>query len=299
MDSLVIKDAFDTARLTAYYRALASEQPGARFQDPYARLLAGERGAEIMQGLPFGEAGRWAIMMRTCIYDEIILQRIKSEEIDTIINLGAGLDTRAYRLPLPASLRWIDVDYPDVLAYKKEALAHASPVCLYEHMPFSITDQEACKAFLATTGQESKQILVLTEGLLIYLTTEQVISLATSLWEQPAIHWWLTDLASSLSLERDEKVWNAMAAEAARTRFAPAGGLAFFQRCGWSAAEFRFPIREAVRFQVPLRRKWLARLFSLLLPTMPVASYRGSGFVLFKRGEQHFNALSKNDGEGS
>lgn len=283
MTSPPIKDSFDTARLIAYYRALASEQPGGRISDPYARLLAGERGAELVQALPFGEAGMWAILMRTSVYDEIIVQLIKNKKIDAVINLGAGLDSRPYRLPLPDSFLWIDVDHSDVLAYKTERLAHVSPVCIYKQIPLNLTDDEARKVFLSRLDQEDRQILVLSEGLLTYLATEQVVSLAIDLREQPAIRWWLTEFASPASLERDEKEWNLLAEESAKTRFAPVGGLAFFQLHGWDAAEFRFPLREAVRLGLPLRKKWLARLLTLLLPKQPHESYSGGGFVLLKK----------------
>jgi methyltransferase (TIGR00027 family) len=294
MASLPIKDTFDTACLIAYYRALASERPDARIHDPYARLLAGERGAEIMQAIPLGEAGMWAILMRTSVYDDIIVRLIKHRAIDTIINLGAGLDTRPYRLSLPASFCWIDADRSEVLAYKKEKLAHASPVCEYIQIPLNITDDQARKAFFAQIDCENRQILVLTEGLLAYLAAEQVASIAIDLREQPAIRWWLTEFISPATLERDNKAWNTMVGEEAQIRFAPAGGLAFFQLYGWHVAEFRYFVQEALRLRFPLRKKWLARLFSLFLPRRPDVSYSGDGFVLLKREESHFiTALPK------
>ena len=282
MTSLLIKDAFDTARLVAFFRALEHERPGAHFHDPHARSLAGARGEEIMQKLPQEGSNRWAVVMRTCIYDEIILRTVEQEEVDAVINLGAGLDTRPYRLPLPASLRWIEVDYPDVLAYKEEMLASAQPVCVLRREPLNVADDEARSALLAKVSAEAKHILVMTEGLLIYLTVQQVAAIAADLYAQESVRWWLTEFVSPLALEKDE--WNAFASESARTRFAPPGGLSFFRLHGWKVAEFRFPVREAVRLQIPLQRKWLMRLLALLLPKQPDESYNQGGFVLFKRG---------------
>jgi O-methyltransferase involved in polyketide biosynthesis len=37
---------------------------------------------------------------------------------DMVINLAAGLDSRPYRMQLPALLRWVEVDLPDMLNYK-------------------------------------------------------------------------------------------------------------------------------------------------------------------------------------
>ena len=38
------------------------------------------------------------------------------------MNLGAGLDARPYRMELPETLRWIEVDYPQVIDWKAEKL---------------------------------------------------------------------------------------------------------------------------------------------------------------------------------
>src|SRR6266568_3927525 len=104
MTALLIEDTFDTARLVAFYRALESERPGALFHDPYARLLAGDRGEELMRAYLPGKQEMWAIVLRTCIYDEIIRRVVEQEQVDIIINLAAGLDTRPYRMSLPAEL---------------------------------------------------------------------------------------------------------------------------------------------------------------------------------------------------
>jgi len=37
-----------------------------------------------------------------------------------VVNLAAGLDARPYRMSLPASLQWIEVDLPEILAYKEK-----------------------------------------------------------------------------------------------------------------------------------------------------------------------------------
>ncbi|MBO0780821.1 MAG: class I SAM-dependent methyltransferase [Ktedonobacteraceae bacterium] len=96
-----IKHISDTARWMAYYQAMESERPNACFHDPYARLLAGLRGKVIAHMLPWGINNAWAIIVRTCIFDEIIVRTVENSAVDTILNLAAGFDTRPYRLPLP------------------------------------------------------------------------------------------------------------------------------------------------------------------------------------------------------
>ena len=42
----------------------------------------------------------------------------------------------------------------------------------------------------------ASRVLVVTEGLLIYLSADQVASLADDLSSIPSFRWWLTDIAS-------------------------------------------------------------------------------------------------------
>jgi len=36
-----------------------------------------------------------------------------------MLHLGCGLDSRVYRIDPPASVRWFDVDYPEVIALRR------------------------------------------------------------------------------------------------------------------------------------------------------------------------------------
>jgi hypothetical protein len=96
----MIEHVSDTAFWVARHRANESARPDALFHDPLAARLAGERGAEIARTLPNAHMTGWAVVMRTLIIDELILSAI-AQGVDTVVNLGAGLDTRPYRMALP------------------------------------------------------------------------------------------------------------------------------------------------------------------------------------------------------
>src|SRR5207249_5958682 len=112
--------------------AYESERPDAQFRDPYARRLAGPRGEEILRSIPGGRRTAWPMVVRTVVFDEFILRAVRDEGADTVLNLAAGLDARPWRLPLPPSLRWIDVDLPEILDWKQRELAGETPACRYE-----------------------------------------------------------------------------------------------------------------------------------------------------------------------
>src|SRR5712671_2833406 len=72
-----ISNVSDTARWVAVYRAMETARPDAIFRDPYAERLAGERGLEIVRELPSGRALAWPMIVRTAVFDEIILGAVQ------------------------------------------------------------------------------------------------------------------------------------------------------------------------------------------------------------------------------
>jgi methyltransferase (TIGR00027 family) len=275
----------DTARWVALYRAMESERPDALFHDPYARRLAGTRGEQVLAGMPKGKAFAWPMIVRTAVMDEIILRTIARDGVDTVLNLAAGLDTRPYRLRLPASLRWIEVDFPDVIAYKKEQLAKERPVSALERVGIDLTDEAARRALFARIGGAAKRVLVVSEGLLIYLAPEQVATLAADLASPPSFRWWLIDLGSPGLLKMIQKSWGPiLAAGNAPFRFAPAEGTRFFEPHGWREAEFRSTWDESIRLKRTMRLAWLWALIGRFMsPKRREEARRFSGIVLFER----------------
>src|SRR5262245_3777352 len=98
-----IEHISDTARWVAVYRAMETERRDAIFRDPYARRLAGPRGEEIVRDMPNSGASAASVIVRTAVFDEIIGKAVTDGNVDLIVNLAAGLDTRPWRLPLPPS----------------------------------------------------------------------------------------------------------------------------------------------------------------------------------------------------
>jgi methyltransferase (TIGR00027 family) len=264
---------------------MESERPDALFHDPYARRLAGTRGEQVLAGMPKGKAFAWPMIVRTAVMDEIILRTIARDGVDTVLNLAAGLDTRPYRLPLPASLRWIEVDFPDVIAYKQEQLAGERPISALERVGIDLTDEAARRALFARISGPAKHVLVVSEGLLIYLAPEQVATLAADLATPPSFRWWLIDLGSPGLLKMIEKSWGPiLAAGNAPFRFAPAEGTRFFEPHGWREAEFRSTWDESIRLKRTMRLAWLWTLIGRFMSQKRrEEAHRFSGIVLLQR----------------
>ena len=278
-----IRNVSDTALWVAIYRAMESERGDALFNDPFARRLGGERGEAIVRAMPKGAATSWPMVVRTAVMDEIILRCVQ-QGAATVLNLAAGLDARPYRLPLPPSLRWLHVDLPDMVDYFRGQMAGETPHCELEFIAADMRDADA-KRDVFTRAATHGPVLVITEGLLVYLESDQVAGLARDLHDIAHAKWWLTDLASPLLLKFLEKQWAPKLKEGnAPFRFGPAEGTAFFTPFGWREAEFRSTWDESFRLQRTMRGAWLWKLLSHLQPkAKQEAGRRMSGIVLLQR----------------
>jgi methyltransferase (TIGR00027 family) len=280
-----IENVSDTARWVAVYRAMETARPDAIFRDPFAERLAGERGQRIVNEMKRGRQMAWAMIVRTAVMDELILDRIANGGVDVVINLAAGLDTRAWRLPLPPTLQWFDVDLPEMAAYKASQMRGETPACRYEAIAVDLTSDVARDDLLRRLAGVSRTALVVTEGLLVYLEAEQVASLARALRAQPSIRWWLSDIASPRLLVMMNRWWGkAVAAGNAPFRFAPADSASFFASLGWRETAFRSAVEEARRLKREMPLMWLWRLLGLLTSRARREGVRRmSGVILLER----------------
>jgi methyltransferase (TIGR00027 family) len=255
----VFDDVSDTARWVAYYRALETERPDALFRDRLARRLAGERGMAIAKAMPAGPLP-WAIAVRTRVYDELILEAIERDDITAVVNLAAGMDARPYRLSLPPSLLWVEVDLPDIIAKKTAALAAEKPSCSLVRSGLDLTDRAASSACLARVAADHSRVLVVTEGLLAYLDEPAVKALACDLHACPAVVSWVLETAAPEILARNRRAWGQQLESAgAEMKFAPANGLDFFRDFGWEPRVQRSCMLEAQRLGREVRFARLLR----------------------------------------
>jgi methyltransferase (TIGR00027 family) len=254
-----LRNVSDTALWVAYFRARESERPDALFHDSFAQRLAGERGFEIANTLPDGNKHDWAWVARTYLFDQFLVREIR-EGADLVLNLAAGLDARPYRLQLPASLRWIEVDLPEIVSYKDKILASEKPQCQLERISLDLADVPARRNLFKAIGGRAERILVASEGLLIYFASEEVASLAADLAMASAFQSWIVDLASPGQLRVMQRTTGKRLSEAgASFKFAPAEGPKFFENYGWRAVDVQGLLKTAARFNRPP-----AELLSLL-----------------------------------
>jgi methyltransferase (TIGR00027 family) len=241
----LISNVSDTARWVATYRAVESARPDALFHDPLADRLAGERGRAIVAAAPRAIRNGWWLVARTKVMDDVIIDAI-ADGCDRVLNLAAGLDTRPFRLDLPADFTWIEADLPQLLSEKEQLLADETPRCRLTRHAVDLADPAARDAFLNEELAGAKKALVLTEGLLMYLEDSDVRALSTA-FTRPEIAWWMLDFAGPGLQKRMNKRTSGMM-NSAPFKFAPDNGLAYFEDLGWRPVEIDSVFSAARRF---------------------------------------------------
>jgi len=276
----LIKDVSDTARWIAMYRAQETARPDAVFQDVLARKLAGEKGAQIAATVAHTDLMAFAMVARTTAIDRLVLSAL-ALGIDTVINLGAGLDTRPYRMKLPKDLRWIEVDFAHMIEYKNQMLASDEPVCRLERIACDLTKEAEREKIFQQLGSATKSALIITEGVIGYLTNTQAEDLSRSLFKIPSFKFWIQDYSQGKRRRNRHTKRIAQILKSAPLQFNVEDPIQFFTRHGWKVTENIFILDEAERLgrSMPVMFPWtiLMALFPKKIRKMANRTY---GYVL-------------------
>jgi methyltransferase (TIGR00027 family) len=180
-----------TAQHNALFRALESALPPGRrvVEDPLARsFLSGglslvaaiARIPGLRELVPWFIDRRWpgtrpTLVARTRLIDEAIVAGLDGSTEQMVV-LGAGFDSRAYRLPGLAELAVFEVDHPDTQVAKLAALSRAlaEPPKHVRFVASDFSEGDLAAAMAAAGYSESLRSLMLWEGVTGYLTAAAV-----------------------------------------------------------------------------------------------------------------------------
>jgi methyltransferase (TIGR00027 family) len=146
------------------------------FADPFAEKLAGDKGTAMMSRSEAASGGENRfIPVRVRWFDDATLAAVAGG-ITQVVLLGAGLDTRPYRLDLPAEVDWFELDRPSLFDLKEPALADATPCCPRHTVAADLAGD--WRTPLAAAGFDTaRRTLWLAEGLFFYLAEEAILGL--------------------------------------------------------------------------------------------------------------------------
>lgn len=163
-----------TARMMAALRAHETSREDRLFDDPFAAKLAGEEAFQRVNR-QLTPRDRAYVAVRTRFFDDFLA----GSQIDQVVLLASGLDTRAYRFSWAPEVAVYELDYLEVLAYKADLLKHTNPSCKHHLIAADLTQPWEEKLLSAGYSPTSPSVWLI-EGLLMYLSEVQVHNLLKS-----------------------------------------------------------------------------------------------------------------------
>ena len=158
-----------TALGMAYARAVESHRDDRLLDDPLAADFVLRYTA--MSGLSGGMVDSLAVRAR--FYDDVVLRAV-AEGVRQVVVLAAGLDTRAYRLELPADATVFEIDQPDLMAFKADVLERSGRSPVAGRVAVGIDLRGDWAGALVGAGLKADEpVTWIAEGLLQYLTLEE------------------------------------------------------------------------------------------------------------------------------
>ena len=275
-----LRNISDTALWVAVYRADETERADAIFIDNYARNLAGKRGESIVQAMQNGRKNSWSFVARTYLFDKIIQETVKNG-VQQVINLASGLDTRPYRLELPSDIKWIDVDFPEIINYMNTEMAGIVPVCEVERIALDLSLRTERRELFENLAARKLKTIVVAEGLIGYLSEKDASTLSYDLSHTLSFDFFLLDLMSPGILPLINAEMGSLLIDAnSPLVFAPEEGEDFFRLFGWNLVASHSKFKTAAL---------LNRLPDSILqyankpePVGPKRDFPWSGVCLFK-----------------
>lgn len=184
-----------TATMVAAARALASAEPDALIDDPYAAPLVRAVGIDFFTKLVDGEistsdsddggAARTmtdVMAVRTRFFDDFFLAAVapattSKEAADAGVRqaviLASGLDSRAYRLPWPNGMTVYEIDQPNVIHAKSATMTDIGAIPTADRRAVAVDLREDWPTALTAAGFDpAKPTAWSAEGLLVYLPPE-------------------------------------------------------------------------------------------------------------------------------
>jgi methyltransferase (TIGR00027 family) len=172
-----MKVPFCPARINAAMRGLENFRSDRLFEDNLSWLLAGTEAHSIIQTMNRSEE-RPYVVVRTRYIDDLI--KSSSNQIKQIIIIGAGMDTRAFRLSYSSDTVIFEVEQQDLLEEKQRLLDKVlvTPNCPRFTIPADLTQRDWIKFLITHKNYDnSKPSFIIMEGVQMYLHEEQLHNL--------------------------------------------------------------------------------------------------------------------------
>ncbi|WP_454199350.1 class I SAM-dependent methyltransferase [Nocardia sp. Marseille-Q1738] len=163
-----------TMLATLYAKALDADAENPLLGDTWARDAV-RRIDYDWRSTSITRRNQSGVTLRTVHFDNWAREFLALHDRATVLHLGCGLDSRAFRLNPGPEVEWYDVDYPEVIKLHERLY----PAREHHHrIAVSVTDPAWLQGISA-----DRPVLMIAEGLTMYLTEDAGIALLRAVAE--------------------------------------------------------------------------------------------------------------------
>ena len=179
----------DTAFFCCGIRELDAESQYPICNDVYAKNFMTEQGRKAFKKYNPGYLARGLNYVRPKIIDDYVTERLKINPKLKIILIGAGFDSRAYRL---AGGDWIEIDDAAVIDHKNYHLPIECCPNPLKRIPIDFSKDNMADILNKSVG--TQEHLYIVEGVFMYLEVAEIKSLLNAIKMTSSSHTLICDL---------------------------------------------------------------------------------------------------------
>jgi O-methyltransferase involved in polyketide biosynthesis len=174
LEKVRLTGAQETTLATLYGKAMESRRPDSILEDRDADDALRRIDYDFSR-LKVRRSDQLSLAVRAKAYDSWARQFLDSHPDCTVLHLGCGLDTRVYRVDPPPTVRWYDVDLPDVIELRRRLFPPRDGM---QSIAGSLADRALLHGIAGDTP-----VLVIAEGLTPYLRAVDGLALLRRITE--------------------------------------------------------------------------------------------------------------------
>ena len=246
---------------TAFYccgvRMQDAESASPACGDNYARTFMNDDGLKILDTFKDDVAPNASNVARHRIIDDLLRNELSMNPSLSVVLIGAGFDSRAYRLK---GGRWIELDEPQVIDYKNAKLLISQSENELQRIPIDFGTESLEEKLLPFSTSEP--VVFVIEGVFMYLDQLVIIQLLQTLHKLFPRHKMICDLMTREFFEKyGKKMHEKLTGMGASFKFTVDSPEELFETSGYKLSKKISIVESAVNYGLMKIPKVALKLF--------------------------------------
>jgi methyltransferase (TIGR00027 family) len=230
--------------------------------DTYAKVFMNEQGLQILETFKDETRPNMSNVARARLIDDLLREELAAKPDLTVVIIGAGFDTRAFRLK---GGTWVELDEPQVITYKEERLPAANSDNELQRISIDFASESLEEKLAPYSGRSPVTVVI--EGVLMYLEEGAIVKLLETLNHLFPRHRLICDLMTREFFEKNAgSMHEKLTGMGATFKFTIDNPEDVFLKSGYRQLETIPVIEKAVLFEageIP------ADVWQTIQPTLP------------------------------